>query len=666
MCGIKVAIRICLADAKQNSQFADFTGYVRLRAVRQSILSKRTRNPFILVGIFFTLLYALAAPGSISELFSDSLEFQLAAPTFGIAHPTGYPLYTLLGGFWSRVVFPVGTWAWRMNLFSALIAAVTVSISGILAYRLTNSLPASLLATFCFALTPVWVEQATIAEVYTLHLLFVATILWICVELGSAELSIANYESPNTLHKRATLHLCTLAALLGLSLAHHRTTLLLLPGIALYLWWVARWIFRPQKAWAWWAIGFLSPLLLYLYIPIRSAMGIVDLNRSYVNSWSGFWRHVLASGYTNFLKSNSLGEGRTITQWVDLFSVQMTWWVWIVALIGAIGWMIAPRLTPDRRPWLLIALTLLSNLLFALNYQVADVEVFLLPVFFCVALFFGLGVQWLISFATQNQVVQGTLVAALGLLLIATFDWPAFFDRRSDWSVHNDAVTLAKTPFLLNSRVIGLEGELTALKYMQQFAGLGLAAQPVVADRDEARREALTTAMAAGVPTYLTRELSGIEAQYSFSGDGVLVRVWPRGHSQSMPPQHNLDVELADGALKLIGYDLERWEQADRPVWQLVLHWQPQRQINQTLKLSLRWLDRAGALLPYSALEPGQDAFPLRQVASTTTWLVGEIVRDVHLVTLPAQGDAPHTLQVLVYDAQNGAEVGQWQVDLPK
>lgn len=35
-----------------------------------------------------------------------------------IAHPTGYPLYTLLGGLWSRVLFPFGKRAWRMNIFA--------------------------------------------------------------------------------------------------------------------------------------------------------------------------------------------------------------------------------------------------------------------------------------------------------------------------------------------------------------------------------------------------------------------------------------------------------------------------------------------------------------------------------------------------------------------
>ena len=78
------------------------------------------------VGACALLLYVLTAAPGIVALFDDSLEFQLVAPTLGIAHPTGYPLYTITGGVWSRLLFPFGNWAWRMNIFSALAAAFTV------------------------------------------------------------------------------------------------------------------------------------------------------------------------------------------------------------------------------------------------------------------------------------------------------------------------------------------------------------------------------------------------------------------------------------------------------------------------------------------------------------------------------------------------------------
>ena len=91
-----------------------------------------------LVGLAGFFLYGLTAAPGIVALFDDSLEFQLVAPTFAIAHPTGYPLYTLLGGLWSQVIFPFGNWAWRMNLFSALAGGATIALLYLLAKRLSG------------------------------------------------------------------------------------------------------------------------------------------------------------------------------------------------------------------------------------------------------------------------------------------------------------------------------------------------------------------------------------------------------------------------------------------------------------------------------------------------------------------------------------------------
>ena len=45
----------------------------------------------------------------------------------GVPHPTGYPLYCLLGKAFSLLV-PWGNLAWRLNLFSAVTTAVGVGL----------------------------------------------------------------------------------------------------------------------------------------------------------------------------------------------------------------------------------------------------------------------------------------------------------------------------------------------------------------------------------------------------------------------------------------------------------------------------------------------------------------------------------------------------------
>ncbi|RLT42985.1 MAG: DUF2723 domain-containing protein, partial [Chloroflexi bacterium] len=337
-----------------------------------------------LIGLFALLVYAATAAPGIAELFDDSLEFQLVAPTFAIAHPTGYPLYTLVGGLYSRVLFPVGNWAWRMNIFSALAGAGTVALLYLLAKRLVGgSRWSGLAAALAFAFGPVWWAQTTVAEVYALHNLFVAALLYAAVALGRLP---------------SDRQIALLCALAGLSLTHHRTAVLLLPALALYLLWTQPSLRRPQRRWLGWLAAFLLPLLLYLYIPLRAAMGVVDLEGDYVNTWAGFWRHVLASGYTGFFTDNSLAVSRTASDWLALLVAQCGWPALALGAGGLALGLIHPK---ERAEWGLVWLTLAANLLFALSYRVADVEVFWLPVFLCLALGVGNSGHWLSRLAAR-------------------------------------------------------------------------------------------------------------------------------------------------------------------------------------------------------------------------------------------------------------------------
>jgi 4-amino-4-deoxy-L-arabinose transferase-like glycosyltransferase len=114
-------------------------------------------------------------------------------------------------------------------------------------------------------------------------------------------------------------------ALIGLGLAHHRTVVLLLPGLFVYLLWTAPALLRPQRAWLAWLAALLAPLLLYAYLPLRAAQGVADLNGSYVNTWAGFWDHVLARRYTTFFAANALSRSYTAADWWQLWLAQTGW-----------------------------------------------------------------------------------------------------------------------------------------------------------------------------------------------------------------------------------------------------------------------------------------------------------------------------------------------------
>lgn len=593
----------------------------------------------ILIGLAGLLLYGLTTAPSIVELFDDSLEFQLVLPTLSIPHPTGYPLYALLGGLWSRILLPFGTWAWRVNILSALSGAVALIFLYGVGRKLTGSRTSALVAVVAFALGPVWWSQTTIAEVYALHNLILLATLW--AALGA----------PPTDRVQAERRLLWFGLLAGLGLAHHRTALLGLFWILIYQLWqiYVQAGVRPRLTKP--ILISLAPLLLYLYLPIRAASGAADLEGAYQNSWDGFWRHVLALDYGAFFAANPLAVSRQAGHWLNLFVAQMGWPALLLAMAGAVLSFLRPR---RRGEWILLLAIWMTNLLFVLNYQVGDAEVFAIPLFWIGALWGANGADHLTQRARAS--LRPYLTGAIILLVMTGVPGRGpFVDRSQEWTVHNYAVAMAKVDFPSGSRVVGLRGQITALEYMQRAEGLGKNATGVAIDDPLARRQFVIRAMEEETPLYLTQELEGIAELFSFSGEGPLIRVWPRGEARIEPPENPLNYRFEGTPISLVGYARHVLDQPGEPRQRLVLYWLPREPISRTLKVSFRLSDERGELLAT------QDHFPLHQVALTPSWVVDGVVRDSYELPLPPQA---HRLLVIVYDAQTLEEAGRFEIPL--
>ena len=309
----------------------------------------------------------------------------------------------------------------------------------------------------------------------------------------------------------------------GLSLAHHRTTLLLLPALAVYLLWSIPALRRPTRLWLLCAAAALLPLLLYLLIPLRAAMGVQDLNNSYRNTWQGFLDHVLARQYAAFFGATALAVERSARDWLWLAVGEVGWVVVVGSVVGLAAGL---AVRAGRRGWVLVALALLANVLFAWLYRVGDVEVFLLPTWMLLALAAGNGIAELGRLERRSYGLAYVPLFVILLLLFQRLDGRGPVQSRSaDWRTHDYAVALAQADFPPGSRVLGLEGEMTALRYMQRAHGYAPGVTTTVANDEAERRALLDEAVAAGAPVYLTRELPGIESAYDFAGETALVRV---------------------------------------------------------------------------------------------------------------------------------------------
>lgn len=236
--------------------------------------------------------YALAILGALLALAvylktlavtvtgEDSGELVAAAATLGIPHPTGYPLWCLLGYAFTKII-PIGDAAFRVNLMSAVFGSATVFLVILIVIRLTRSHLAGLGGGLSLAFSREFWEQSVIAEVYTLNAFFFAWCILII---------LAWRES------RRDRLLRWFALVYGLSLTNHSTMAMVGPVFGLYVLAIEPRIWRRFGLLA--SMAGLAALgfSVNLYLPIRSAAN-PPMDWGNPETLQGFWDVITRKQY---------------------------------------------------------------------------------------------------------------------------------------------------------------------------------------------------------------------------------------------------------------------------------------------------------------------------------------------------------------------------------
>lgn len=633
--------------------------------------------------LFTFAIYLRTLAPTVAEMFDDSLEFQLVAARMAIAHPTGYPLFSILIKL--STFLPVGDTAYRVNLATALFGALTIGLLYAVTRQLIRSRAAGVIAVMVFAFGETFWSQAVLAEVYTLQTLLTAGMLWLTLswaetrkkgEAATGDLSPSSNRIPSTPSQSAQSHrsesaldcwlLATpvpLAFFFGLMLTHHRMSVLLLPALAVYVFSYDRRFLRQPRTLVGMALAFVLPLLLYLYLPIR---GLVtsSLDGTYQNTPAGFFGWVLGSSYNVFLTQNPFNQERQAGYYLDLTVSQFTW---VGIGLSAIGFGALAR--HKFREWLLLALAFAANLAFGLSYRVSDINVFFIPSFLFAALFLAVGIDWLFQLPA-NVLTNERLYAPLSaLLLVLTIAIPSSLllgnypkvDLSQKWDVHDYGVDVLAQPLPPNSTIVGILGEMTLLRYLQETANQRPDVQTVAADKEAARISEIATELEGGRLVFLTRLLAGVEKKYSLASFGPLLLVQPEANKTSAPsPSHPLTQEM--GGITLLGYDVDLSRLQNTPDWHVAsgrriratLYWHVDAKVPNDLFVSLKLLNATG-------LRGGQlDRTPVLDAYPTKAWRVGEYISDTYdLPVFVGAQPGDYELQLTLYDPSTGQVQGQ-------
>ena len=385
----------------------------------------------------------------------DCGELSAASYTLGIAHPTGYPVWCLLGRIFALI--PLGEIGWRYNLFSSVCGMAAVGTIALCVHRLVVAALARdansevavskgvarwsawsagwLLGGFFYVGT-----QFLIAEVYALAALMGALLLYFAIAWHQD----GEYGD-----------FYTLAILAGLVPVVHLSGIFFLPFLLILAVW-KRGLRARQFVTA--SAFFVCALLPILYLPIRSAQfppppqaqtsqaqtpQDVSVNSyywpldwSHPARFSNLVRHITGAQYRRLLveSKTEVVDGKTVVvkqmaqplselparlRELGLFVLLGYLWATPLLLVGL--W----RSFSDRIFGVVLLLIFLSNLATQINYKVTDQSNFFFPCYLVMALWMGLGWSVFLGALWRRG---GLLRTAAPLLVLATVlvQWSVF------------------------------------------------------------------------------------------------------------------------------------------------------------------------------------------------------------------------------------------------
>lgn len=339
----------------------------------------------ITVALFFVsfALYArTAAPGVLDGDFG---EFQTNMYLLGVSH-TGYPLYFLLGKLWT-LLMPVGSIAYRANVFSGLLGALALVLLYFALRTLDISIVVALLTSVLFGASRVEWSQAVIPDVYTLNAFFVVLVLWLAI-----------------LWRMGRVPLWWVALGYGFSLTHHRTMVLLAPALGLFVLWGGGWAVLKSRTLLKTLAALVLPLVLYVYIPLRGAsdVGVEYHPGNNVNVLALNVFYDLRFGPPGFLWE------RFTQVYLTLLIEQFTAIGFGFGLMGVVA-LAMKRIpqelgigdtrvqVPPRQLLMLLGLAHVAQAAFGIMFWVVDSEIFFIPAFLTFLFFVAIGFEWAVD-----------------------------------------------------------------------------------------------------------------------------------------------------------------------------------------------------------------------------------------------------------------------------
>ena len=591
----------------------------------------------VVAGVIALVVYWLTLQPGLSG--GDSAEAQFVPYTLSIMHFTGYPLYTLVGYIWSHAVL-IGDVAYRMNLLSAVSGAVAVATLVWTTHLLTREWLSSIVAGLLLGSAALFWDWSTKAGVRSMNVAFMVAIIG---------LAIAWVQSTNTSH--GGRYWVALWLIVGLSLAHHRTVILVLPGMGLYILLSHPRILRDWRAILAAILALLPGMLTYIY-PLWRGANAPAYQPLPVDSFDHFLDLVLARNLSDMV------TGVTWQQVPQRFG----WFVeYLAAQFGAGGVIAATAgmaVLAIRKPkeGLMLWLALIFLSAFTIDYRIEGMSrlnvVFLLPVLAIVALAAGYllgnisdGIRRLyargVSFPKAQSWIPGMICLVFGVAVSVPMagsslsrvyrgnEQPMHAYREELRGMQAFRLTAYGEKYAVPGSVVVGEWEHAAAFWYEQLVDNRWKAATFRYPVDGSLGTYIEQAWNSHREIYLTRAVPGLGEGRYLSMAGPLIHILRQPETGLPGDAKPVDISYVDG-LALAGYHLYTDTLRPGGVLPVSLYWTAQQALTADDSISLRLADAQGHILAQEdAVAPVLGSYP------TSRWPAHVIVGDYYELGLP-------------------------------
>jgi hypothetical protein len=363
----------------------------------------------------FTLVFGACAARTVQG--GDAGEFMTLAAAGGVAHPPGYPLFTL--GLRVLGMVPIGSVPWRASMLAALLGAGALGLVHATVRDRTGSGLAGWVAAGALGFTVPFFRYATVAEVFAGAAFTGALVVYVASRIQSGW--------------RGPWAGLALGLAVATGVANHHTVILLAP-IAVWAALTAPGSWRRAPA-TWGAtLGGLVPGFLAYGLLLLPGGG---WRWGETGTLDGVIHHVLRRDYGTF---NLALDGADIDWWAHALDYAQTLplhWVGVFAAVAVLGLVIS-----RERQWslALLATWVLAGPVFLCKFNVPDVGLgvvvasrFTILPTTVLAVAVGMGAAWLLE---RSRAAAPVL--ALALVLQAAVAVPQASHAR--WTVLEDYV----------------------------------------------------------------------------------------------------------------------------------------------------------------------------------------------------------------------------------